>query len=82
MKITPKQREELNALPRSQSALAGHVRRARVVLLSAGGVSGQEIARMVGLIPEQVSRIRTRSSNHNAECLIAFRRRCIGAMIV
>lgn len=60
MQIPRKQKEVLTALQRSSSAAAGLVRRARVILLSAEGVSGQEIGRMVGLSPEQVSRIRTR----------------------
>jgi len=42
------------------SAPAGVVRRARVILLSAGGASGIDIAVQLGLSPEAVSRIRRR----------------------
>jgi transposase len=58
--ITSTQRRELEALVSRRSARAGHVRRARVVLLSAEGKSGAEIATRVGITPEQVSRIRRR----------------------
>jgi len=42
------------------SAPAGVVRRARVILLSAGGASGIDIAVQLDLSPEAVSRIRRR----------------------
>lgn len=42
------------------SAPAGHVRRARVILLSGEGVSGADIARRVAVSQEHVSRIRRR----------------------
>lgn len=54
------QRWELEALVAQPSARAGHVRRARVILLSADGISGGEVAHRVGLSEEQVSRIRRR----------------------
>lgn len=60
MKITSKQRGQLEETVRRPSAPAGLVRRARVVLLSADGVSGREISRRLDLSPEQVSRIRAR----------------------
>jgi transposase len=60
MKIRPKQRQELEEIVARPSAPAGLVRRARVVLLSADGVSGAEIAVRLDLSPEHVSRIRKR----------------------
>lgn len=60
MKVTPKQRRELEALVARPSAAASVVRRARVVLLSSDGVSGKEIAVRLSLSPEAVSRIRAR----------------------
>jgi transposase len=50
----------LEALVARPSAPAGVVRRARVILLSAAGVTGAEIARRLALSPESVSRIRRR----------------------
>jgi transposase len=58
--LTAKRRAELEALTARSSAAAGVVRRARVVLLSAEGVSGAEIAARLDLTPEAVSRIRLR----------------------
>ena len=58
--LSTEERHELEALAARRSAQAGHVRRARVVLLSADGVPGAEIALRVGLSIEQVSRIRRR----------------------
>ncbi len=58
LKLTAKKRAELEATMARSSAPAGHVRRARVVLLSADGVSGSEIAGRLDLTPEAVSRIR------------------------
>ena len=60
MKISPKQRRELESIVARSSESAGLVRRVRVVLLSADGVSGREIAVRLDLSPEQVSRIRGR----------------------
>lgn len=60
LKLTAKKRAELEATIARSSAPAGHVRRARVVLLSADGVSGSEIAGRLDLTPEAVSRIRRR----------------------
>jgi hypothetical protein len=44
IKLTTKQRQELQTLIARPSESAGLVRRARVVLLSASGPSGREIA--------------------------------------
>jgi transposase len=60
IKLTPGKRAELEAMVARSSAAAGLVRRARVVLLSADGVTGAEIATKLDLTPEAVSRIRTR----------------------
>lgn len=60
MKVTAKQRQELEAIVARPSEGAGLVRRARVALLSAEGVSGKEVALRLGLSPEAVSRIRGR----------------------
>ncbi len=54
------QRKALEALLVRRSAHAGHVRRARIVLLSAEGISGREIAERVGISEQHVSRIRAR----------------------
>jgi len=50
----------LETLIARPSAPAGLVRRARVILLSAAGIGGVEIAAQVDLSPEAVSRIRRR----------------------
>lgn len=60
MQIRAKQRLELDEIVARPSAPAGLVRRARVVLLSADGVPGVEIAGRLDLSREQVSRIRAR----------------------
>jgi len=60
IKLTAKKRAELEATVARSSAAAGLVRRARVVLLSADGVTGAEIATRLDLTPEAVSRIRRR----------------------
>lgn len=56
------ERAELERLQRSPSVPAGLARRARVVLLMAGSVSGAEIARMSGYSVVQISRLRRRFS--------------------
>jgi len=58
--LTAKRRSELEATVARSSSAAGVVRRARVVLLTADGVSGVEIASRLDLTPEAVSRIRRR----------------------
>jgi transposase len=60
LSLTQEQRDQLEALVARRRAPAGHVRRARIILLSADDVSGSEIAKRVGMSQEQVSRIRTR----------------------
>src|SRR4051794_21126574 len=60
IKLTPKQRGALRGIVARPSEAAGLVRRARVVLLSAEGVSGAEIAMRLELSSEAVSRIRRR----------------------
>lgn len=58
--VTPTQRRALETLVSRSSASAGHVRRARVVLMAGEGVTGVEIARRLSLSVPQVSRIRKR----------------------
>jgi transposase len=60
VKVTAKQRRELEAIVHRAANPAGLVRRARVVLLSAAGEAGRAIATRLALTPEQVSRIRRR----------------------
>jgi transposase len=60
VRVTRKQQKQLEALIARPSAPAGVVRRARVVLLSAAGASGIDIAVQLDLSPESVSRIRRR----------------------
>ena len=60
VKVSLKQREALEALVAKPSEKAGLVRRARVILLTADGVGGREIAERLSLTPEAVSRIRAR----------------------
>lgn len=71
MKIRSKQRSQLEGLLARPSASAGLVRRARVVLLSADGISGREIATRLDLSPEQVSRIRARFRAEGVDGLTA-----------
>lgn len=59
----------LEAIVNRRSEAAGLVRRARVVLLTAEGVAGNEVARRVGLSCEQVSRIRRRFRDRGVEGL-------------
>src|SRR5262245_65872389 len=58
--VTATQRRELTQVIARASAPAQEVRRAHVVLWSADGVSGAEIARRLHLSAEAVSRIRRR----------------------
>ena len=60
VRVTRTQQKQLEKLIARPSAPAGAVRRARVVLLSAAGASGIEIAVQLDLSPESVSRIRRR----------------------
>jgi transposase len=70
MKVTAKQRQELEGLVGRPSEAAGLVRRARVVLLSDDGVAAKEIAVRLSLSPEQVSRIRRRFRNEGVAGLM------------
>src|SRR3974377_23829 len=58
--LTAAPRREWAALVARRTARAGHVRRARIILLSADGASGADVAMRVGISVEQVSRIRRR----------------------
>jgi transposase len=69
IKLTAKQRQELQAMVARPSESAGLVRRARVVLLSDGGLSGREIALRLDLTPEHVSKIRSRFRAEGVEGL-------------
>lgn len=60
LSLSAEQRHALEAIAACASEPAGFIRRARVVLLSAEGVTGREIAARLGLSAEQVSRIRAR----------------------
>lgn len=60
VRTTRKQQQMLEAVVARASAPAGLVRRARVILLSAAGLGGGEIAARLDLSPEAVSRIRRR----------------------
>ena len=60
VKVTRKQQTQAQAVIARPSAPAGVVRRARVILLSAAGASGVDIAGRLDLSPEAVSRIRRR----------------------
>lgn len=67
--LSPKDRKTLESVLSRPSSPAGLARRARVVLLSADGVSGVEISTRVGLTQEQVSRIRRRFVESGVEGL-------------
>lgn len=60
VKLSAKRRRELEEIVTRSTAPAQVVRRAHVVLWSADGISGAEIARRLHLTPEAVSRIRRR----------------------
>lgn len=67
--LSPSQRRELESIVARPSAPAGLVRRCRVVLLSADGISGAEIGRRLDLSAEGVSRIRRRFHEGGVEGL-------------
>ena len=69
IKVSPEQRRALERIVARPSEAAGLVRRARVILLSASGVSGAEIALRLDLSSEAVSRIRTRFRSEGVEGL-------------
>lgn len=58
--VSDAERAQLTALTRSRALSAGLVRRARVILLAAKGLSQQEIARRVDLTPAMVGQWRRR----------------------
>jgi len=58
--ITPEQRAELERLIAKRSLRQAHARRVRIILMSAEGLSGVEIARLLGTTKFQVSRVRRR----------------------
>lgn len=69
LRVTPTQRKSLEALVAQPSASAGHVRRARAVLMAADGLSGVEISMRLSLSVPQVSRIRKRFETGKVEGL-------------
>jgi transposase len=69
VEINAAQRLELERIVARPSEAAGLVRRARVILLSAAGVSSSEIARRLDLSIEAVSRIRTRFRDEGVDGL-------------
>jgi transposase len=74
LKLSAADRKTLEKLIARPSAPAGHVRRARVVLLSADGVKGKEIAKRVGITAEYVSRIRKRFEANGVDGLAERKR--------
>jgi transposase len=60
LELSPEQRRSLEKIAGRRSGRAGDARRARVILLSADGLSGREIAKRVGISAVHVSRIRKR----------------------
>lgn len=67
--LTRSQREELESMVRRTRQAAALVRRVRVVLLTAEGISAVEIAERLDLSPEAVSRIRRRFLDGGIEAL-------------
>jgi len=63
VKVSGKQRRELDAIAGNARVAAGVVRRARVILLTAQGVAGKKIAEQLNVSAEAVSRIRRRFCN-------------------
>lgn len=60
LRVSARDRKALETLVAQPTAPAGHVRRARLVLLSSEGVPGVEIAKRLHLSVPQVSRLRKR----------------------
>jgi transposase len=69
LELSDDARDALRRIVASEGASRGHVRRARVVLLTADDVPGVEIARRLGLSVGQVSRIRRRFEHGGVEAL-------------
>lgn len=62
--VTASHRRELETIVSHRSAPAGIVTRARIVLLTADGLSGGEIAKRLDVTQEHVSRTRARYREH------------------
>jgi transposase len=62
--LSEEERRTLTRLAGDPKLEAAHARRVRVILLTADGVAGAEIARRLSLSPGQVSRIRRRFAEH------------------
>ena len=60
LEVAPQAREELESLARSRSLPAGLVRRAQIVLLSAGGLDHLAVAEQVGTSRQTVGKWRER----------------------
>ena len=69
IKLTKRQRQDLEAIVARRSNPAGMVRRARVILLSAAGESGVAIAEKLDLSMVSVSRIRRRFIDGGVEAV-------------
>ncbi|HET9931913.1 MAG TPA: helix-turn-helix domain-containing protein [Polyangiaceae bacterium] len=67
--LTARERSALLSLLSSPDTTRNHARRVRVVLLSADGLRGVEIAQRLRLSPGQVSRIRARFAERRVEGL-------------
>jgi transposase len=68
--LTAVEQRELEALIADPNSSFGHQRRARVVLLSAAGMSGRDIAARLRLSAGQVSRIRGRFARESLRGLV------------
>ena len=73
--LTAKQRRELERLVARAAEPAQVVRRAQVVLWSADGIAGADIARRLQLSAEAVSRIRRRFLERRTDVLQRVQRR-------
>lgn len=69
LKVTAKQRQELEEIVGRTSEGAGLVRRARAILLSDSGLTGREVALRLNLTPEHVSKLRSRFRTEGIEGL-------------
>ena len=63
--LSPRQREQLEAMAHSRSLPAGLVTRVRIVLLSASGKTNQQVARQLGLTAATVGKWRGRFLNQD-----------------
>jgi hypothetical protein len=69
LELSGEERRTLNQLASDPKLDPAHARRVRVILLSADGVPGAEIAKRLSLSPGQVSRIRRRFAEHGVSGL-------------